>query len=819
MKKYFPLALKILKIVLLCVVFLYGVAYIYVTANKKKIIAQVTKEISDNLNGEVKIKNADISFFKSFPKIAVEVNNISITDTLFPIHKHTFFAAEYLFVNLSIVNLIRGKSPLNGIKIKQGSIFLFTDSTGYSNSYLLQSKKDPAGGPKKTNKNITLKNILLQQVRITFQDLKKDKFHDVYVKNLKIALNNEGENLVMDTKAALIVKSLAFNVPRGTFLKEALFEGNFEMSYGKKSQLLIFKNIEVALSGHPYMLTGSFDLGDKNPGFTLKINTKNALYEDIKKLMPRRIDSSLSKVSVNSPINAEASLYGPLKGGEPYIVARWQVKDASLKTFFMDFDHASFSGYYKNEVAPGLPRKDPNSIISISNFSGDWHGLKVTSNSIEILNLFIPQLTCDLHSAFPLSSLNEVLNSESVKLTSGDGEVTLNYKGPVERNNNTNSFLNGSIRFKNGKLLYTPRNVLMTDVSGLLHFKNSNVVIENIQCNVLNNKIVMNGTANNALTLMSSDPNKVSIYYNIYSPKLNLESFTYLLKSRTPVKSVQKNQLGSLSNKIDNLLEKSRIEVDLKADNLMYKQFNGNNLQAGITILQDRYVLDRVSMNLAGGSMAMKGQLINLLNNRHKASVTADLQRVNVQKVLFAFNNFNQDAITDKNLEGILTANANVNIDINDNGQVLPASSMGVVDFSLKKGALNNFEPIKKIQNIIFKKRDFDNVQFAELKNKLEINKGEIKINRMEVQSSVISFFVEGLYSPRGNTDISIQVPFSNLKKRADDYKPENMGVDKNGGRAIFLRGKPGSDGNIQFKLDLFKRFQKEKADSAGIKK
>ena len=818
MKKYFPLALKLLKILLLSVVVLYLLAYIYVTVNKKKIIAQVTTEISDNLNGDVKIKNADISFFKSFPRIAVEVKDISITDTLFPIHKHTFFTAKYFYVNLSIINLIRGKSPLHGLKVKQGSIFLFTDSTGYTNTYLLQSKKDPAGGPKKTNKNITLKNILLQQVRVTLLDLKKDKFHDVYVKQLKIKLDNDGENLLMDTKADFIVKSLAFNVPRGTFLKEAIFAGNFEMQYGKKSQLLIFKNIEVELAGHAYNLTGSFDLGDKNPGFTLKINTKNVLYDDVKKLLPHRIDSSLSQVSVSSPINAETSLYGPLKGGEPYIVARWQVKDASLKTMFMDFEHASFSGFYKNEVTAGLPRKDPNSIISISDFTGDWHGLKVTSNAIEILNLFTPQLTCDLHSAFPLTSLNEVTNSESVKLVSGNGEVTLNYKGPVERNNNTNSFLNGSINFKNGKLLYNPRNVLMTDISGLLHFKNSNVVIENIQCNVLDNKIVMNGTANNVLTLINSEPNKVNINYNIYSPSLNLAAFKYLLQSRKQVSAPAKNKLGKMSSQLDELLEKSRIDLELKADRLSYNKVNGAGLNANITILQDRYILNDVRMNLADGSMGLKGQLVNVSSGRHNAAIDARMQNINVQKLFYAFGNFSQDAITDKQLQGMLTANAALNIDINNDGQVLPASSKGSIDFSLKNGVLNNFEPLKKIQKIIFKNRDFDNVTFAELKNKLEINKGEIKINRMEVQSSVLSFFVEGLYSPRGNTDISIQVPFSNLKKRDDDYKPENIGVDKKGGRGIFLRGQPGSDGNIQFKLDLFKRFQKEKADSAGLK-
>ena len=815
MKKILHYSIKVLKIGLVLLLLLFIAGYIYVSANKKKIITQVTQQISDKLNGDVKIKNADISFFKSFPRIAVYVENISITDTLYSTHKHAFFEAKELFINLNIIKLIKKESALSGIRVKQGSIFLYTDTSGYTNTYLLETKKDPQGGPKRTDKDISIKNILLQQVRITLLDNKREKFHDFVVDELKVSLNDDGDNLVMKTKADILVKSVAFNVPKGTFLKEATFSGNFKLLYGKKTQVLSFKEIDIKLSGHPFSLSGTFDLGDKNPGFTLKLKTQQVLYTDVKKLLPKRIDSSLSIASVSGPINAEAELHGPLRGGEPYIKALWDVKDASLKTTFMDFEKANFTGYYTNEVTKGIARKDPNSVIKINDFNALWHGLKINSGTIEILNLQTPTLTCDLHSAFPLTDLNELLQTESLKLTAGSADVLLSYKGPVERNNNSNSFLNGKLNFKNGKILYTPRNVLMTDVNGSLNFENSNVIIENINCKVFNNQIVMNGIANNLLTLISTEPNKVQIDYNIYSPSLDLAPFKFLLQSRNQTVSKGKNEFGKMASQIDELLAKSRINVDLKADRLLYNKLNGSNLNASISILQDRYLLNKVSMSLAEGSMAMNGQLINLQNGRHQAAINANMQNVNVQKVFYAFDNFGQNGMTDKNLEGKLTANADLKIDINSDGKVLPGTSMGMVDFSLKKGALNNFEPLKKIQNIIFKKRDFENIQFAELKNKLSINRGEIKINRMEIQSSVLTFFVEGLFSQRGNTDISVQVPFSNLKKRGEDYKPENIGVDKKGGRSIFLRGQPGSDGNIQFKLDLFKKYQKDKEDDS----
>jgi hypothetical protein len=81
----------------------------------------------------------------------------------------------------------------------------------------------------------------------------------------------------------------------------------------------------------------------------------------------------------------------------------------------------------------------------------------------------------------------------------------------------------------------------------------------------------------------------------------------------------------------------------------------------------------------------------------------------------------------------------------------------------------------------------------------------------MEIASSVFTIFVEGTYGLKGNSDVSIQIPFSNLKKRNADNKPENSGLNKKAGSSLYLRGRTGPDGNIQFKTDLFNRFKKDK--------
>ena len=234
-----------------------------------------------------------------------------------------------------------------------------------------------------------------------------------------------------------------------------------------------------------------------------------------------------------------------------------------------------------------------------------------------------------------------------------------------------------------------------------------------------------------------------------------------------------------MADKIDQVLDQGSLVVNLKANHLIYKKFQANNALANITLLQDRYIINNVSMDHAGGRMQLNGSLIAQNGNTHHAKVNVSLDNVDVSKTLEAFNNFGQDGITSDVIDGKLTAKIDASLDVNDEGKANPNSMESIVDFSLKNGVLNNYEPVKKLQNFLFKNRDFENIRFAELKDRFEIKGGDVKINRMEIQSSVMSMFVEGIFNNKGGTDISIQVPLSNIHKRGADFNPENIGTEK----------------------------------------
>jgi hypothetical protein len=126
----------------------------------------------------------------------------------------------------------------------------------------------------------------------------------------------------------------------------------------------------------------------------------------------------------------------------------------------------------------------------------------------------------------------------------------------------------------------------------------------------------------------------------------------------------------------------------------------------------------------------------------------------------------------------------------------------GTLDCKIANGRLKDFEPMENMSNFLFKKRDFSDVEFAELKSNFSIAGTDMDISRMEIQSSVLSLFLEGRYSFTDSTSLSVQLPLSNLKKRHKDFKPKNIGTDSKAGPSVYLHVYRDKDINSKIKID-----------------
>lgn len=789
---------------------LYTTAFLYIAAHKSEINVQVKKMAEEKLRGTISFDRIDISLFSDFPSIAVVIDNILVIDSQYIFHHHPFLQAEKISSALSIVDIMRGKNPLTSLHIKKASLYVFTDTSGYTNSYLLSSKSSDTT-KNSSSENVNVEKVKMNDVRITFDNRKKNKLYDFVIDKMECTMSYLGNQLSVKANENILVNHFSFNKSVGSYLKNARLKGKFKIDFNQQEKQLSFVTQKVEINNQPFSIEGKFAFSGQSD-FSLKVETANISYNFARSLVTQKLAAVLNIVSVDKELDSvKVAVSGYLSGGEPLVNAWWKCSKNKVAAPFATFAQSSFTGTYTNEVKADQPRNDENSSIAINDFSGIYETIPITSRSIVINDLINPVVQCDVKSSFQLKQLNELLQSNVFNLESGNGNLDVNYVGPITGNSNANTLINGSFNFADATLLYRPTRITIDHAKGAVYFKNTDVSVSDLLATVNGNNIKVNGIGKGLLTFLNNTSGKAFMDWQISSPVIDLGKLLSLFQQRNKTVIVNKKApLAKTSAQIDHLVRQADFNLKVFADKVIFKKVVATHVAADLILANEDWLIKNIRLQHGGGSIGLSGFLKEKSAGEYNAQLAANLINVDINKVMYAFDDFGQQAISYQNLQGKLTSVANIKMVIDRNFINPPRQIKGFIDLSLKDGLLMHYEPLKKVQSFIFKNRNFDEIHFAEVKNRFDIGEGVIQINRFEIQSSVLTLFAEGIYGLDGkNTDISIQVPLKNLKKRNENELLKSEGTASKAGPSIFLRGKPGSDGQIQFKLDVFKKFRK----------
>lgn len=799
-------AVKLLLYTLGFVLLLLVVLSAYVEFNKKQLLEKIRQTTSKTLRSEITYKNADISIWQNFPYIGIHLYDVYVEDS---VYHQPFFQMQEVKGQVSLMQVFRKNVQLRGVSLKNGSIHLFTDTTGYTNKYLLQVKKQKDSSGKS---DFSIDRASLTNVSIILENKQRNKLFNFLFHELDAALSTSGEvwNIDLETKA--LVKSMGFNLAKGSYLKDQVIQVAANLRYNKADAMLSFNNENFKIDEHSYVLSGNFMLrGDGH--FDLSIKSKQAPYHKLQRLLPANIITKLNKIKLQKAIDVEASIKGPMAYKTvPHVQVSWNVKNNMLITEVAQLSGCSFTGTFNNQRVKGQPLTDENSEIVLKNFIGNWDGIRLSGKHISINNLVDPYIHLALTSATDLPTLDKKIGLESIDLISGAASLHLTYSGPLITDIGILDRMNGQLQFNGGTIRYIPRNFTFSNCSGTVFFSHNNVRVNDLKCTLGKNQFIVNAAGNNLSGLSAADASKATVSCNVYTPTLNIAELMNLFASKKAVVKTKARQSGIFNtvSTVDHVMDHGNLSVQLSAGTVLYKNFAGQNLKGTVIFSNNDLLLRNMSVNHANGRMDVSADIKQTANS-NSASAKVQLHNVDVKKVFHAFNNFGQDGIEAHNMQGTLNTIAQVALIFDNTGNMVPGALKGSVDFSLRNGALVNYEPLMEIKKSIFKNKDMSHVTFAELKNKLEIDGFKVKINKMEVQSSAIGMFVDGLYDiKKEDTKINIQVPLKGLKQRDSTYIPHNIGIDTKAGTSVYLEGKVDKKtGKVKFGLNTTKTIRK----------
>jgi hypothetical protein len=665
----------------------------------------------------------------------------------------------------------------------------------------------------------TLNKVALKNVAFRFIDSTANKTVAFRFSGTNTNIKDVKNGMDFRTKGKVHFEQLTFNPKKGSFLKNTPAEIFLHLTYNQAAKQLQIQDSKIWLNNEPYQLSGYLVLG-KPPVLTLNIANDKAVLKEVLPYLTSNLASKLGKFQINKPVQAAAKITVTLiRGSMPEAEVVFKTEKASVSYKEYTFTDVQLAGRFYMDSTKAQAE---TAYLNISDFLGRYEKIPIKAN-FKLTHLVDPDIDIKSTVSFSLAEANHLLDESKLVLNSGNIDLALTYKGKLqtildESNSKLPGKLKGTFSVKKASFQYLPRQFQFTDINGNFKFDEFGVNVDTLRFLLNTNPMHISGKVDNFLPLVLYGKDKINAQVKMHLPSLNFNDFkspgtlrkTGLLKEKE-IKSKKETQ-KLLAQKIDALINNFECQLMLEADRVSYKNFVASQVKGNVVLEENAIQLQSVSMHHADGNFTVYGQITDMSQPVSNLYIRTKIEHADVRQMFHAFENFKQTTLEDKNLMGKLNADITFSTSFDDSYNIEPQTMKGNFYVHLANGRLINFEPMAKISKVVFKERDFTDIEFAQIENNFELNGLDLTISRMEIASSVLTLFVEGMFSFKKATDLSIQLPLRNLSFKKDkDIIPENIGVDQNAGASVYLRARAqtGSE-KVKITYDPFKKGLKE---------
>ena len=397
-----------------------------------------------------------------------------------------------------------------------------------------------------------------------------------------------------------------------------------------------------------------------------------------------------------------------------------------------------------------------------------------------------PELNGDID--LDINFISKKMRLEDVFSYKGENYVPKEYRHEIF--DNLSLHLNSSMHYKNSKLhtidlaldkLDTKMELhplRFNNFRGNVYYGEDHIVIKDFHGEI--------GTTNFNFDLnyyLGEDP-VVKKRDNYLSLKANYIDFDALFNYDT---ETPKNTETVASNTDDvkehaeafNLYELPFTDMQFKVDitHFIYHRLDLKNIKANLRTTPDHYIhVDTFNIDAAGGNIQLSGYF-NGSDPKH-IYMQPDLvmNNIDLDKLLFKFENFGQDHLVSENLQGKLTSRIKGKVRVYPD--MVPDLDQSTIKMEVQvlNGKLKNYDPMLALSEYMGDK-NLKSIRFDTIQNTLDIKEGIITIPDMRIESSLGHMELSGTHDSGQNIDYYMRIPWKTVKKAA---KQKIFGSNKN---------------------------------------
>ncbi len=372
----------------------------------------------------------------------------------------------------------------------------------------------------------------------------------------------------------------------------------------------------------------------------------------------------------------------------------------------------------------------------------------------------------------------------------------------------------------NGRMKFHP--MKFENFMGRVHYEEENLLVENFSGQLGNTDFK---TTLHYYLGKNPELKKRNNFFSLKSQRLDFDQlFNYQSPNAPTQTASSSNSNAAAAHETGfNIYEVPFTDMtfNLEIGSLNYHKYLIKNFKTKLRTTPEHYIyVDEMKCNAADGSFDMTGYFNGSDPNKIYLSPELKVENVDLDKLMFKFDNFGQDMILSENLHGKISGTIRGNIRVHRDLIPIIEESKLNMDIRVVEGRLDNYAMLQAMSEY-FADKNLNRVAFDTLSNQLTLTNGLLEFPIMKINSSIGFMELSGKQDMSMNMDYIVRVPWQMVtqvassklfgrrkeeaESEADSEKTDNIQRADQGKRTRFvnlrIKGTP-----EDFQVSLVKR-------------
>lgn len=741
-------------------------------------------EINNYLAKEVAVKEIDLSFWSSFPSMSLDFDEVLVYDKFDTIVlQDTTLYAELMRLKFNPFDLFRENYAVQEVEFLNGQLNLRTLEDGKINYGILKEKDTTIVSSSEFQ--FQLEEMVFKNVDFLYDNRSSGQFYDANIADLNLTGAFTEKNFDLKATSQLLVETIRSK----NMLLVAGRNAQFDLTISMNTLENIFqiKNSNVAIENLPFHLDGKVS----PDSIQFSLNSKDLALADVVNNIKAAELNTIRKVNGQGTFWFDLEIASERKeDSKTEIKADFGIDNGSLKSPEANLSMNNISmngGYYSN----GDAKKEKLNLKKL-NFSTAGGSFE---SKLTVSHFNAPHIRGNAKGFLDLRTIHQLFGPFGFQNLGGNADVQSSFD--FQMNNPrfnpadiTIEKIKGSIDLKNVLAQLQNDTRIFQQINGKCVIRNQEAGLSDITVKVGKSDLAING--------------KIQNIVDFYLKKKNLKVEATATSNKFYVEDIQAESIEESKSTEFGWLLPTNINgnIALSLNDVYYGGHTYSSISTRMNFAKRQ--LKFLQLTGTNGGAKMDG---TLFISEEKPSVLLVSAKLASNSIKFGplfkeWNNFDQNVITAKNIEGKATVEMDFYAPFDLRSGIVKKDIVASIDMEIVNGKLKNVATFKEITQslretsaklVLSKSRinQFEksllNLEFKTLSNQIIIKNGMVTIPRMTIGSNALDVVASGTHTFDNQVDYRFDFRFRDLQNKSNQSEFGEI-VDDGLGFRVYLR-------------------------------